>query len=107
VLTISLAAEPLLTTVVPLASRWPPKRLIKATDPASRLSELQEAAQSAAWSTCKLARRCRYDQHRRQKTSLPVGGSLVTGLVDSVKEAKSSNATRWVITVFAKPSIAA
>jgi len=55
----------------------------------------------------KVARRCRYDQHRRQKTSLTIEGSLVTGLVHSVMEAKSSNPTRWIITVVAKPSIAA
>jgi len=58
----------------------------------------------AAWSTC---RRCRYDQHRRQKTSLTIEGSLVTGLVHSVMEAKASNPKRWIITVIAEPSIAA
>jgi hypothetical protein len=55
----------------------------------------------------KVARRCRYDQHRGQKTSVTVEGSLVTGLVYSVKEAKPSNPTRWIITIIAKPSIAA
>ena len=47
----------------------------------------------------KVARRCRYDQHRRQKTSLTVEGSLVEGLVHSVMEARSSNPTRWIITI--------
>jgi hypothetical protein len=55
----------------------------------------------------KVARRCRYDQHRGQKTTLTVKGSLVTGLVRSVLEVKSSNPTRWIITVIARPSIAA
>jgi hypothetical protein len=55
----------------------------------------------------KVARRCRYDQHRGQKTSLTVERWLVTGLVHSVMEVKSSNPTRWIITVIAKPSIAA
>jgi hypothetical protein len=53
----------------------------------------------------KVARRCRYDQHRGQKTTLSVGGSLVTGLVRSVMEVKSpSNPTRWIVTVLAKQS---
>jgi len=56
----------------------------------------------------KVARRCRYDQHRGQKTILTVKGSLVTGLVRSVLEVKSpSNPTRWIVKVVAKPSIAA
>jgi len=55
----------------------------------------------------KVARRCRYDQHRGQKTTVKLKGSLVTGLVRSVMEVKSSNPTRWIVTVIAKPSIAA
>jgi hypothetical protein len=55
----------------------------------------------------KVARRCRYDQHRGQKTALTVEGSLVTGLVHSVMEIEYSSPTRWIITVVAKPSIAA
>ena len=55
----------------------------------------------------KVARRCRYDQHRGQKTTLTVEGSLVTGLVHSVMEVKSSSPTRWIVTVVAKPSLAA
>jgi hypothetical protein len=55
----------------------------------------------------KLARRCRYDQHRRLKTSVTVEGSLVTGWVHSVMEVKSSNPTRWIVTVIANPSDAA
>jgi hypothetical protein len=55
----------------------------------------------------KVARRCRYDQHRGQKTTVTVEGSPVTGLVRSVMEVKSSNPTRWIVTVIARPSIAA
>jgi hypothetical protein len=55
----------------------------------------------------KVARRCRYDQHRGQKTAVTVEGALVTGLVHSIKEVKFSNPSRWIITVIAKPSIAA
>jgi hypothetical protein len=55
----------------------------------------------------KVARRCRYDQHRGQKTTVTVEGSLVTGLVRSVMEVKSSNPTHWIVTVIARPRIAA
>jgi hypothetical protein len=55
----------------------------------------------------KLAIRCRYDQHRGKKTTLTIEGSPVTGLVRSVMEVQSSNPRRWLITVIAKPSIAA
>jgi hypothetical protein len=53
----------------------------------------------------KLARRCRYDQHRGQKTAVTVGGLLVTGLVHSIMEVKSGSPTRWIVTIVAKPSI--
>jgi hypothetical protein len=55
----------------------------------------------------KVARRFRYDQHRGQKTALMVKGSLVTGLVRSVMEVKSSGPTRWIVKVVVKPRIAA
>jgi hypothetical protein len=55
----------------------------------------------------KLAIRCRYAQHRGKKATLTLEGSLVTGLVCSVMEVKSSDPTRWIITVVAKPRIAA
>jgi hypothetical protein len=55
----------------------------------------------------KVARRCRYHQHRGHKTTVTVEGSPVTGLVRSVMEVQSSNPRRWLITVIAKPSIAA
>jgi hypothetical protein len=54
----------------------------------------------------KVARRCRYDQHRGQTTTVTVRGSPVTGLVRSVMEVESSHPARWIITVLAKPSIA-
>jgi hypothetical protein len=55
----------------------------------------------------KVARRCRYDQHRRQKTTVEAEGLLVTGLVLSVKEVNSSSPKRWIVTIARKPSIAA
>jgi hypothetical protein len=55
----------------------------------------------------KVAIRCRYDQHRGQKTTVTVEGSPVTGLVRSVVEVESSNPRRWIVTVIAKPGIAA
>jgi hypothetical protein len=54
----------------------------------------------------KVAIRFRYNQHRGKQTTLTVEGSLITGLVHSVMEVKSSNPTRW-ITVVAKPRVAA
>jgi hypothetical protein len=55
----------------------------------------------------KVAIRCRYDQHRGQKTTVTVEGSPVTGLVHSVMEVESSNPRRWIVTVIAKAGIAA
>jgi hypothetical protein len=55
----------------------------------------------------KVARRCRYDQHRRQKTTVEAEGLLVTGLVLSVKEVNSSSPKRWIVRIACKPSIAA
>jgi hypothetical protein len=54
----------------------------------------------------KVAGRCRYDQHRFQKTTLTIGGALVTGLVRSVQEIKSSHPKRWILTLITKPDIA-
>jgi hypothetical protein len=55
----------------------------------------------------KVAIRCRYDQHRGKQTTLTIQGSPITGLVHSVMEVKSSNPRRWIITVVAKPRVAA
>ena len=56
----------------------------------------------------KVVSRCRYAQYRGLPTTLRVKGMLVTGLVRSLREDKSSNPVRWVITVVvAKRSAAA
>jgi hypothetical protein len=55
----------------------------------------------------KLAIRCRYAQHRGKKATFTLNGSPITGLVRSVMEIRSNNPTRWIITVVAKPSLAA
>jgi hypothetical protein len=55
----------------------------------------------------KLAIRCRYAQHRGKIATLTLNGSPITGLVRSVMEIRSNNPTRWIITVVAKPSLAA
>jgi hypothetical protein len=55
----------------------------------------------------KVARRCRYHQHRGKKTTVTVEGTPITGLVRSVMEVQSSKPRRWIITVIARPSIAA
>src|ERR1700736_4748011 len=55
----------------------------------------------------KLARRCRYDQHRDQKTTLTLRGSSVTAFVRSVMEVRSSTPKRWIVTLVVKPRIAA
>jgi hypothetical protein len=55
----------------------------------------------------KVARRCRYDQHRDRKTILMVRGSILTGLVYSVMEVQSSNPTRWIVKLMDPPRIAA
>jgi hypothetical protein len=55
----------------------------------------------------KLARRCRYAQYRNEKTTLTIKGSPVTGMVRSVIEVKSSNPTRWIVSVVPKQGIAA
>jgi hypothetical protein len=53
--------------------------------------------------SAKVARRCRYDQHRGQETALTVNGSFVRGLVRSVMEVSSSNSPRrWIVTVVGK-----
>jgi hypothetical protein len=53
------------------------------------------------------ARRCRYAQYRGEKTTLILNGLPVTGMVRSVREDKSSTPKRWIVSVVARPSIAA
>jgi hypothetical protein len=55
----------------------------------------------------KEARRCRYAQFRGEKATVMLNGLRVTGMVRSVKEHKSSNFTRWTVTVIPKQGIAA
>jgi hypothetical protein len=68
--------------------------------------------QSLETTNPKVARRCRYDQHRgkkknKQTTTLTIDGTHVTGLVHSVMEVKSSHPTRWIMTLFGETEIAA
>jgi hypothetical protein len=53
------------------------------------------------------ARRCRYAQYRGQKATVVLKGLPVTGMVRSVMEVKSSNPTRWIVSVVPKQGIAA
>jgi hypothetical protein len=53
------------------------------------------------------ARRCRYAQYRSEKARLMLNGMPVTGMVRSVMEVKSSNHTRWIVSVVSKQGIAA
>jgi hypothetical protein len=53
------------------------------------------------------ARRCRYAQYRGEKARLMLNGMPVTGMVRSVMEVKSSNHTRWIVSVVPKQGIAA
>jgi len=56
----------------------------------------------------KVVTRCRYAQYRGLKATLRVKGMVVTGLVRSLSEDKSSNPVRWIITLAdAKRSVAA
>jgi hypothetical protein len=53
------------------------------------------------------ARRCRYAQYRGEKARLMLNGMPVMGMVRSVMEVKSSNHTRWIVSVVPKQGIAA
>jgi hypothetical protein len=56
----------------------------------------------------KVVTRCRYAQYRGLKATLRVEGVVVMGLVRSLREDKSSNPVRWIITlVVAKRNVAA
>jgi hypothetical protein len=52
------------------------------------------------------ARRGRYAQYRGEKARLMLNGLPVTGMVRSVMEVKSSNPTRWIVSVIPKQGIA-
>jgi hypothetical protein len=53
------------------------------------------------------ARRCRRAQYRGEKATVKLNGLPVTGMVRSVMEVKSSNPTRWIVSVVPKQGIAA
>jgi hypothetical protein len=53
------------------------------------------------------ARRCRYAQYRGEKATVMLHGLPVTGMIRSVMEVKSSNPTRWIVSVIPKQGIAA
>jgi hypothetical protein len=55
----------------------------------------------------KEARRVRYAQYRGEKATVMLNGLRVTGMVRSVMEVKSSNPTRWIVSVVPKQGIAA
>jgi hypothetical protein len=55
----------------------------------------------------KVARRCRFAQLRGEKATLILEGLSVTGMVQSIKEDKSSFTPRWSITVAPNAGIAA
>jgi hypothetical protein len=42
-----------------------------------------------------------------RRNTLTIDGTLVMGLVHSVREVKSSNPTRWIMTLFGETKIAA
>jgi hypothetical protein len=53
------------------------------------------------------AQRCRRAQYRGEKATVMLNGLSVTGMVRSVMEVKSSNPTRWIVSVVPKQRIAA
>jgi hypothetical protein len=55
----------------------------------------------------KVARRCRYAQHRGRKITLTLNGSTLTGLVHSVMEVQFSNPPRWIVKLANERRIAA
>jgi hypothetical protein len=52
-----------------------------------------------------VARRVRYAQYRGEKTTVILNGLRITGMVRSVMEVKSSNPTRWIVSVVPKLGI--
>lgn len=51
----------------------------------------------------KEARRSRIAQFSGRAATLKVGGSSITGIVRAVKEDKSGETPRWIVTVVEKP----
>jgi hypothetical protein len=52
------------------------------------------------------ARRCRRAQFRGEKATVMLNGLRVTRMVRSVMEVKSSNPTRWIVSVVPKQGVA-
>ncbi|MGX7745234.1 hypothetical protein [Rhodopseudomonas parapalustris] len=52
----------------------------------------------------KEARRSRIAQFSGRAATLKVGGSSVTGIVRAVKEDKSGEIPRWIVTVLSQPA---
>jgi uncharacterized protein (DUF2249 family) len=72
------------------------------------IGDVMQTLQTFQTTDLKVASRCRYAQYRGLPATLRVKGLLVTGLVRSLKEDRSSNPVRWIITVVvAKRSAAA
>jgi hypothetical protein len=63
------------------------------------IGDVMQTLQRFLTTELKVASRCRYAQYRGLPTTLRVKGMLVTGLIRSLREDKSSNPVRWVITV--------
>lgn len=52
----------------------------------------------------KEARRSRIAQFSGRAATIKIGGSSITGIVRAVKEDKSGNTPRWLVTVIEKPA---
>jgi hypothetical protein len=48
------------------------------------------------------ARRVRYAQYRDEKATVMLNGQRIIGMVCSMMEVKSSNPTRWIVSVVPK-----
>lgn len=55
----------------------------------------------------KEARRSRIAQFSGRAATLKLGGSSVTGVVRAVKEDKTGDITRWIVTVLSQPASSA
>ena len=72
------------------------------------IGDVMQTLQTFQTTDLKVASHCRYAQYRGLPATLRVKGMRVTGLVRSLREDRSSNPVRWIITVVvAKRSIAA
>jgi hypothetical protein len=53
----------------------------------------------------KEARRFRFAQYRGERVTLSLNGFLLTGMVRSVTEDRSSTPTRWIVTIITKKRV--